>query len=322
MRILGGLGLLLGLYGCASAERGLTLATAPVERAEWRYRRSDGVRLLTEHYDIFTTVRDENLLMALPQALETAYGFYRELVPAARTPAERLPVYLFAQRGDWEDFTRRFGGPKAPQLLKVRNGGYMERGVSVIEYISNATTFPILTHEGFHQFLHHCATPNVPAWINEGVAVLCEGMRWGRDGLRELDPWHNPARANALAEALQRRDTFGLQQLLRMNAGHVVGGSSRKIAAYYAQVWTLTLFLREGQAGKYADGFQRLMAALASGDLSDYADAGMLGVEGRRNAGEGLFRNFISDDLEAVEAEYIGFIREKLLNEKPQGAGA
>ena len=51
----------------------------------------------------------------------------------------------------------------------------MERGITVAEYVSHAVTFPLLTHEGFHQFLYHCAYPRVPAWLNEGLAVMCEG---------------------------------------------------------------------------------------------------------------------------------------------------
>ena len=44
-----------------------------------------------------------------------------------------------------------------------------------------------------------------------------------------------------------RDEIFSLEELLRINAGHVVGGSTRKVSAYYGQVWALMLFLREGQ---------------------------------------------------------------------------
>jgi hypothetical protein len=246
--------------------------------------------------------------------METAYLFYRELVPTAREPEQPMPVYLFARRAEWADFTKRFGPQRARTLLKVRNGGYMERGVTVAEYVSHAVTFPLLTHEGFHQFLFHCAHPHVPAWLNEGLAVLCEGQRWGNAGLTEFDPWHNPQRRNTLAEVLLRDELFSLDELLRINAGHVVGGSTRKISAYYGQVWALTLFLREGEEGKYAEGFARLLNALGSSDLENYARA--YHVQSSRqsyNFGRDLFCNFISDDLETVEREYLTFMRQRIL---------
>jgi hypothetical protein len=303
------------LGGCAGSKKTTPVLTdVPFEINDWQYADATGFRIQTEHYEIFTTLTDRVLLDALPQAMETAYLFYRELVPTAREPEQPMPVYLFARRAEWADFTKRFGPQRARTLLKVRNGGYMERGVTVAEYVSHAVTFPLLTHEGFHQFLFHCAHPHVPAWLNEGLAVLCEGQRWGNAGLTEFDPWHNPQRRNTLAEVLLRDELFSLDELLRINAGHVVGGSTRKISAYYGQVWALTLFLREGEEGKYAEGFARLLNALGSSDLENYARA--YHVQSSRqsyNFGRDLFCNFISDDLETVEREYLTFMRQRIL---------
>jgi len=304
--------------GCVSSEkRTPALTDVPFQIEDWRYADNAGHRITTEHYEIFTTLTDRVLLDALPQALETAYLFYRELVPTAREPEQSMKVYLFARRGEWASFTRRFGPQRARTLLKVRRGGYMERGITVAEYVSHAVTFPLLTHEGFHQFLFHCAHPRVPAWLNEGLAVVCEGQRWGNVGLAEFDPWHNPRRRNTLAEVLLRDELFPLDELLRINAGQVVGGSTRKISAYYGQVWALMLFLREGEEGKYADGFARLLEALGSKDLEDYARA--YHVQSPRRSysfGCDLFCNFISDDLETVEREYRTFMRQRILGER------
>lgn len=304
--------------GCAGQKKATPVLTdVPFEIDTWQYGSSAGRRIATEHYQIFTTLSDPVLLEALPQAMESAYLFYRELVPTARQPKRPMPVYLFARRGEWASFTRRFGERRARTLLKVRRGGYMERGITVAEYVSHATTFPLLTHEGFHQFLFHCAHPRVPAWLNEGLAVLCEGQRWDGTGLAEFDPWHNPQRRNTLAQALLRDELFTLDELLRINAGRVVGGTTRKISAYYGQVWALVLFLQEGAEGKYAERFARLREAIASKELEDYARA--YHVKSPRQAydfGRDLFCNFISDDLETVEREYRKFMRRRILSEQ------
>ncbi len=304
--------------GCAGSERTTpVLAEVPFEIDDWQYGKSAGRRIVSEHYEIYTTLSDRVLLEALPQVLEAAYLFYSELVPTAREPEQPMQVYLFARRGEWAHFTRGFGPQRARTLLKVRNGGYMERGITVAEYVSHAVTFSLLTHEGFHQFLFHCAHPRVPAWLNEGLAVLCEGQRWNGAGLAEFDPWHNPRRRNTLAEVLLRDELFPLDELLRINAGRVVGGSTHKISAYYGQVWALVLFLREGEEGKYAEDFTRLLAALGSRELEELARAPQAGSPRRsRNFGRDLFRNFISDDLGAVEREYRAFMRQRFLNER------
>jgi hypothetical protein len=301
--------------GCASSKSATPVLTdVPFEIQEWEYQGRPGRLVTTEHYKIHATLDDEVLLEALPQAMETAYLFYRQLVPSAREPERHMPVYLFARRGEFASFTKRIAGPRAKTLLKVRRGGYMERGVSVAEYVAHSVTFPLVAHEGFHQYLHHCVSRRVPAWLNEGLAVCCEGQRWSNVGLKEFDPWYNPGRRNTLAEALLRNDIFPLEELLRINAGHVVGGSTREINAYYAQVWALMLFLQEGADGKYADGFARLLNTLGTQDLEPFARAAHLkSTRGPYNYGRELFCNFISDDLETVQGEYVAFMRENVL---------
>ena len=302
--------------GCTSVHKTTpVLEDVAYEIDRWGYGGRFGRELTTDHYEIRTTIDDPVLLEAIPQVVETAYLFYRELVPSAREPEERMQVYLFARREEWVDFTKRFAGPRAQVLLKVRNGGYSERGVSVAEYVSHSITFPLLTHEGFHQYLYHCVDGRIPAWLNEGLAVLCEGQRWSNSGLQEFDPWYNPTRRNALADVILRKELFPLDELLCINAGHVVGGSAREIGAYYGQVWALMLFLREGQEGKYAEPFARLLQTIGQQDLDDFARAAYVSAnDGEFNLGRELFRSFISDDIETVEREYKEFLNREILN--------
>jgi hypothetical protein len=310
-----GLGLAGG--GCAAPGRVQLLASDPVEREAWRYGDQAGHRLVTRHYDIYTTLKDEYLIGYLPGLMETAFDAYRELVPPAREPAERMKVYLFATRDQWSNFTRRFTGGLSKVFLQIRNGGYSERGVTVIQYASHQTTFPIMTHEGFHQYLFHYVNPNVPAWLNEGMASYFEGQRWGPDGIKSFDPWHNPYRRNVLAEALLEDRLLPLAELLETHAGKVIFRSSRTVATYYAQVWALVLFLREGPGGKYAGPFRAMLGELANGDL-EFRAAEALRTTGVRHGspGETLFRTYITNDLDAFDAEYKQFLRQRMLNER------
>ncbi len=315
--------LALGLWpGCAGSKRRAletpVLRDVQYELQAWPFGRNEGRQIITEHYDVFTTVVDPGLLKAIPQALETAYGYYARLVPTTQKPAERMPVYLLARRGEWEQVTRqRFPG-RAPLLLRIRNGGYTENGVAVIQYVAHSTTFPILAHEGFHQYLHHHAGRAIPPWLHEGLASYCEGQRWGAGGLEAFAPWQNALRRNALAETLLRNELIPLTELLRISAGNVVGGSTRRISAYYAQLWVLMLFLEEGADGKYTAAFDRLRGDVGSQDLSLIAQAAHVSsTQPTFDFGTALFTAYFGDDLEALEAEYVRFMRERILGEKP-----
>ncbi|MGD8454024.1 MAG: hypothetical protein PVJ57_19595 [Phycisphaerae bacterium] len=281
----------------------------------WEFGGAPGQKLTTPHYDVYTTVTDPVLVKAFPELLERAFAFYQELVPLDREPEQRMQVYLFATREQWAYFTRRLTGPRAEVFLRIRNGGYSEGGISVIQYVAHQVTFPLLAHEGLHQYLHHCVRTDVPAWLNEGLAVTCEGQRWTGDGLDAFDRWYNPARKNQLAEALLRKRLFPLQELLATHAGKVVHETSSRVATYYAQVWALTLFLTEGEDGKYAERFDQLRHALSSPELDQRLATEQVFVEGGRrlSRGEALFRSYISDDVAAVEREYLAFMRERIL---------
>ncbi len=314
---LAGAGLLLvaaALSGCTSQRN---TAPAAYEIESWQYGPHAGRKITTPHYEIYSTVTDPVQLETIPDLVERAYAHYRSLVPSPREPQARMQVYLFATRSQWARETRRRTGARAEVYLQIRNGGFSENGVSLIQFVAPAITGPLLAHEGFHQYLHHCVGPTVPAWINEGLAVMCEGQRWAGDGLREFDPWYNPQRRNQLAESLLRDRLFPLTELLSTHAGNVVHETSARVGTYYAQVWGLALFLREGAGGKYAAGFERLCGELANPDLAVRLRAEHILAESAAvSPGEALFRSFIADDLRQVEHEYVTFLRQRILNER------
>lgn len=304
-------GVLGVLAGCAAEPRRPAVAFT---NEEWPFGRTTGRKLTTDHYELYTTLTDPVLIDALPDFVERAHARCRALIPPVKEPDGRMRIYLFATRSQWEAFTRKFTGERAETFLKVRNGGYSERGVTVIEYVSHAVTFPLLAHEGFHQYLYHHVGENVPPWLNEGLAVWCEGQRWGMYALKDFDPWYNPSRKNQLIESLQGGHLHPLSRLLETHAGRIIEGSSRSVLTYYAQVWALVLFLQEGEGGKYAAGFHRLLAALGRPELEEQARAGFIwSDEAEFNFGEAIFRAYIRDDIAAVEREYVNFIRARFL---------
>ncbi|MGE3182427.1 MAG: hypothetical protein AB7N71_12415 [Phycisphaerae bacterium] len=301
------------LTGCATSQTAQRPIVSTV--SEWNFGSAPGRRITTDHYEILTTVDDAGLLASFPELMERTFDYYQELVPPARINQDRMTIYLFADRAEWVAFTKRFAGVRAPIFLKIRNGGYSERGVTAIQFVANQVTFPLMAHEGLHQYLYHFVNQEVPAWLNEGLAVACEGQRWTTSGLAAFEPTFNPSRKNALVEAILRDRLMPLRDLLETNAGRIVGETSRTVATYYAQVWALVVFMMEGQDGKYADGFRNMCDALGSADFADALRRQMnqAGSGGAPNRGEAMFRAYISDDLDTFEAEMNAYLRKTLL---------
>jgi hypothetical protein len=301
------------LGGCAGDGGGRAPVAYDVE--PWNFGHATGYTILTPHYEIRTTIQDPTLREALPDFVEAAYGQYQALIPIAAAPEKRMRIYLFASRAQWEAFTKRFTGSRSKLYLQVRNGGFAARGVSVIEYVTHAVTFPLFAHEGFHQYLQHHTNARIPAWLNEGLAVYCEGQRWGTMRLKRFDPAFNPGRAGPLRAALASNRLMSLRALLETNPGRVIQGSSAGVATYYSQVWGLVLFLRTGEDGKYAERFDRLLEHVPDLDIEQFARAAHIWSSRQSfNYGEALFRNFISEDIDAVEQEYFAFLRERFLD--------
>lgn len=302
------------LNGCAPARNEFrpSREPQPYQIEPWTFGDAVGRRVVSEHYEILSTLSDERLLGTFPELMEGALAHYKHLAPPQHEASGKMRVYLFATRPQWEHFTREFTGPRASSFLRIRNGGYSERGVTVIKFVSHQTTFPIMAHEGFHQYLYHHVGRWAPAWLNEGLAVACEGQRWDGMRLKSFDVWHNPVRRNRLADAFLRDELFPLSELLATHAGRVIRRSTRAVGTYYAQLWALSLFLREGDQGRYADGFARMLA-----NVHSFGPGGFGGSTGggsrAASVGEALFREFISDELEQFEDDYVAFMRRRVV---------
>jgi len=291
-------------------------APAPVEplevvanRSEWRYGRTRGQRIRTEHWEVFTTIAEDMTLAVLPEFLERAWAQYARLVPLTKPPARPLVCYVFQRRGEWELFVRRTAGGRARKYLRIRNGGYSEADLAAVHYAGRAQTLAVLSHEGLHQYLAVNTADAVPAWLNEGLATWCEGFRWDGRSVT-FAPRENVFRSGALQRAALASQLYPLGELLAINAGHVVGTEAPKVAAYYAQVWALVYFLHDGMDGRYRSAFESMLNDVSAGRLGTRARGYMAASAGRSiSYGQAAFQCCITEDLDAFEAEFLAFVQ-------------
>ncbi len=118
----------------------------------WENDYGPGLKITTEHYEVFTTLLEPLMLSELPGFVESAYRGYNNQLPQPVETAAKFSVYLFAERKQWEDFTKSFTGPQAPLYCKIKAGAYYLNGSCVAYNIGRERTFSVLGHEGWHQF--------------------------------------------------------------------------------------------------------------------------------------------------------------------------
>jgi len=118
----------------------------------WHGKYGPGLRFTTPHYEIYTTLLEPLMLRQVPGFMESAYHAYNRLVPQPIETTGKLRIYLFADRRQWEDFTKTFAGERAEVFYKIKAGAYYLNGACVTYNIGTRRTLSALGHEGWHQF--------------------------------------------------------------------------------------------------------------------------------------------------------------------------
>ncbi len=300
--------------GCSSG----TAEVVQVSEAPWAFGTINGTTLSTEHFDIHSTLTDAELQEALPAFLEAAYAQYSSLLPAPES-GPRLQTYVLNNRAQWEAFAKSKFPQRFPIFRKISAGGFAVGSECVVYYIRRTYTLSVLAHEGMHQYFANYFSTQLPAWLNEGLATYCEAYELSR-GKAVFTPQRNTFRLNALREALTTDSVLPLRAMLETDAGRVINqGSSRLTKTYYAQAWALVCFLQHGADGAYAGGFQNMLDAIVTGELSSAAKIASIqpSARGKTSFGESVFRAYITDDLETFEQQFNDYLFKLVGFKKP-----
>jgi len=286
------------------------------------------LEIITNHYKINTTLSDPLILRQVPVFLESAFHSYCEVIGRSVESDQKLQVYFFQSRDQWDDFTRRWAGPLAPIYLKITSGAYYLNGACVTYHIGRQSNFSVLAHEGWHQFSDELFVYRLPAWLDEGLATSFEGYEW-KNGRVNFDPRLNGSRLFSLKETLARDRLFGISDLLDLDAGRVLSHTNvdpdnpdidPKLAAYYAQTYALVRFLREYDYGRHLQSFRIMLNDARVGrwplDAVDRAEA----LQRDRNpsrrwnetVGRLIFKTYIAGDAGEIEGSYYTFCHEIL----------
>jgi hypothetical protein len=316
-----------GMIGYLQKQQLPTLKSVEV----WENKYGDGLKLVTEHYEIFTTLLEPLMLSQVPGFWESCYRGYQGQLPEPIETNTKFTVYLFVSRQQWEDFTKTFTGPQASLYCKIKAGAYYLNGACVAYNIGRERTFSVFGHEGWHQFNSRHFKFRLPSWLDEGIAMLFEASRY-EDGLFYFEPGENMYRLGALRKTLIKNKMMPLKELVAVNPGEILaaeGDRDDAVAAFYGQSYALVRFLREDDYGKRLLNFHRLLLGGLDGDwpLSEEekviaADRNIpLTVLWNRSVGTKLFQQYISENFDQIEQEYIAFCKKIVYHVRLKDSG-
>jgi len=275
----------------------------------------DGSLIRTRTWKITTTIDDPLTITRLPIFLDAAYRQYTSLLGPLPDPPQKLDVYILSDRRQWALLTRQLMGDRADTYLRIDRGGFAADGRSVLYDIGQPGLFSVAAHEGWHQYTQRAfGRFGLPIWLEEGIATYMEGFRWRRDDPTRPDflPWGNIERFDQLREAVATESLLALPDLLDTTPRRLIDTSMAGALSYYAQVWALTHFLREGAGGRYRQSLDRLVGDAASGRLPRVLYARMGPARARRalreRRGPGVFQAYFNADLAQANLEYTRFV--------------
>jgi len=291
----------------------------------WNNQYGPGLKLTTAHYEIFTTLLKPSILQRSPGLIESAYKAYNLQLPKPVETKIKFTIYLFANRRQWEDFTNNFAGEQAAIFRRIKAGAYYHNGVCVAYDIGSKRTFSVLAHEGWHQFSDRHFKFRPPSWLDEGIAMLFEAHT-AADGTFNFEPAQNAYRLNALKKTLSKNKMLPLRDLIATTPGDVLAtDQTEAVLAFYSQSYALVRFLQESGGGKRLDDYRRLLADGLRGDWP--LDEVSKKIASDRNIPRNilwnhlvslvLFHEYIGDDYEPVEKEYLAFCR-RIVADEPQ----
>ena len=285
---------------------------------QWENEYGPGLKLTTPHYEIYTTLFNHAMLCKIPRFIETAYQAYNSQLPEPVETSVKFPVYVFAERSQWEHFTKSFAGEQAGMYCKIKAGAYCHNDACVAYDIGPERTFQAIGHEGWHQFNGRIFKYRLPSWLDEGVAMLFESYKIKGESIYFV-PGENSYRLKSLGETLVKNKIIPLRELTAINPGQVLAtDETEDVMAFYSQSYALVRFLREADSGKRMGIYHRLLTDGLRGNwpLDEISREVAIDRNKPRTilwnhiVGTLLFQKYIGEDFERIELEYIAFCRQ------------
>lgn len=227
----------------------------------------------SKYYRIHTDL-DRDLISDLSQRMDAMYEEYQRRLSgfSAAKFAPAMEVYLFERQEDYLRFTGE----------RWRNSGgvYMAGRNLLAAFLEGQGRDALrrtLQHEAFHEFARQSISPNMPIWLNEGMAQVFEEGIW--TGERFLIGQVPPRRLRQLQDDIENKRLIAFEEMLAMTPEKwsvALGAEDRAGGAtQYNQSWAMVHFLVQAKdaAGrdKYRARLIRMLELLHDGKSDQVA---------------------------------------------------
>ncbi len=283
---------------------------------DWWYVETDNYILKSN-----MTSRNRGLVKKVQGDIEIMRRSYEVFIPPAREIEDISVVTTFNTRQEYLTYVPQnyawTGGLWMPSRKELVISPYNWKGK--YRKMGLQETLNTAYHEAFHQFLFY-AMPNirVPAWFNEGHAVLFESVKINR--LKKLIEVKEHANYAAVIEKMIEEKRIGIENLIRMDYGQFYSGDA---TLQYAQAWALIYFLRKAapfhkkSGKKYHLVCDQLLTELKSGkDWKKANEAAFSEIQLSRLQQD--FISFWSSTSERAAARRVRLITEKEMWKRSQ----
>jgi hypothetical protein len=203
---------------------------------------SAGLRIIrTQHYEMHTDLPDD-FANDLAVRMDAMYEEYSKRLSdfAQPTDAQRLQVYLFDKHADYIAFT------KNEHTAGVFAPGEKSYLASFLEGQGREEMRHTLQHEAFHQFAYFVVSPNLPTWLNEGIAELYNDAIW--TGNRYIIGEIYPRRVRRLEEDIKNHNFVHFDKMIAMDHktwNEALSAKDETATTYYNQAWAMLYFLTQ-----------------------------------------------------------------------------
>ena len=225
----------------------------------------------TAHYNLHTDV-DVEFADDLAGQLDAMHGEYTRRLGAFGTEtAGRRDVWVFSKKIDYVKFI--------DDRLPNTGGVFIPSKNCLAAYLEGQGRDALrrtLRHEAFHQFAFEVIGPNLPVWLNEGIAqIFEEGIYAGNSFLIEQVP---PRRLRQLADDMKNGRLTQFEDFVFMD--HKTWATNMrdrdKGATQYNQAWAMVHFLvyaRNPVTGEaiYRQRFFDMLTAIRNGTPAEQA---------------------------------------------------
>lgn len=214
----------------------------------------------TAHYRITTTATPAQTRQ-VGEAVEALHAAYTRMFPPtahAGAATQPLALTLYADQGQFKANNRSHAWAEAYYLDPV-----------CYAYVAAGARNPYhwMTHEATHQLNRQVSGMRNPKWIEEGLASYFGSSRIVDGQLHpgEIDPDAYPIwwligaeHSSSLDADLKAHRWIPLRALI---TGIGAPSIDANVNRYYIEYWSLTHFLLNGDGGRHADAYRRLIAA-------------------------------------------------------------